>query len=514
MAVTLGPALCYPSGWDELVYHHELPRRWFQAGALDVFRDLPYSGFPASGEILFWVLTPWDAPIAPRLLIWLCWAFGLWGIYRLVVRHAGRGPALAVACASALNDSVLLISANCYVESLQMLNGVALLLMVQVAGRQRWSRWTVATGLGILSGGAAAVKLTGAAWLAAPFVWYGSQLLTHRMHWRRAVGESALAVAVALAVCSPFYLRPWLATANPFYPYWANWFTQDTAQLEVSRHHHLIGGIGFGVPDSWSFLTAPILLAFRADNYDGEFGWQFLVLLILAMVAVSSWGRRRMRARLLWPLGLSLWLYLFWFLTSQQARFAIPALAAVLLVGSLGLRLLSRRARAMVSGILMVTSLLSVPWHRAGYYAASWLTVAGVMSRTDYVHNLTDLAYLPLVQALQAKTPPQARVMLLFEHRGYYLPRDHQVGTPLFQEGPFTPPERYGTSTAVLAAIQAHAISHVVLAKGPVGPDQAPGWYERQAPLLRGIEQAVGQGSLRIVWESEFYVVLEVAGTA
>ena len=61
--VTLIPALCYPSGWDELVYHAVLPRRWSTEGWPAFYTDLPYSGFPSSGEILFWLIAPWKASL-------------------------------------------------------------------------------------------------------------------------------------------------------------------------------------------------------------------------------------------------------------------------------------------------------------------------------------------------------------------------------------------------------------------------------------------------------------------
>src|SRR4051812_27117546 len=71
--ITLGPAICYPTGWDELVYHQVLPRRWQADGWPTVYSDLPYSGFPSLAEMLFWLMAPLDAVVAPRLLIWVCW---------------------------------------------------------------------------------------------------------------------------------------------------------------------------------------------------------------------------------------------------------------------------------------------------------------------------------------------------------------------------------------------------------------------------------------------------------
>ena len=96
------------------------------------------------------------------------------------------------------------------------------------------------------------------------------------------------------------------------------------------------------------------------------------------------------------------------------------------------------------------------------------------MSRADYVHNLTDGVYLPVVQAIAACTPPGARIMLLFEHRGLYIPRTYTIGTPFFQAGPLTPPERFTDGQRILEVLRQNRITHVVMTRMPAGPDHAP----------------------------------------
>jgi hypothetical protein len=258
-------------------------------------------------------------------------------------------------------------------------------------------------------------------------------------------------------------------------------------------------------------VDAPLLLAFRAENYDGEFGWQQLVLLVLAIVATVSAVRRRLRLVVLWPLAVAFWFYLFWFMTAQQARFAVSYVVGLVLLAGIGLRFLPSAWRQFVQLILLAAILFSVPWHRRDYYLASWLTVAGRLSHTTYVHNLTEHSYLPLIQAIHATTSPDARLLLLFEHRGFYLLRPYVIATPLFQDGPFSPPEQFADADAVLHILEAKEITHVVVAKANPSPDQAPEWVERQQPLLRALEQCVQQNRLVPRWESDGYALLEVA---
>lgn len=246
--LTLGPALCYPTGWDELAYHEVLPRRWLADGSLTFYSDLPYSAFPSLSEILFWLMAPIESVIAPRLLVWICWILGLGFLYLLLRRRLASGSSAIVTLVVAISDTMLMISANCYVETLLMMNVAATLLAVELRTQQNAAgdRWTTPAILAVLAGGAAAVKLTGLAAAALPILWYAGQAWRNHSRWRAAAWSCAVYSIVTPCVFVPFYLRSWLATGNPFYPYLAEWFTTDPVRLDLSRYHHAIGGFAFG----------------------------------------------------------------------------------------------------------------------------------------------------------------------------------------------------------------------------------------------------------------------------
>ncbi len=510
--VTLGPALAYPVGWDELVYHGVLPRRWQADGGPAFYSDLPYSAFPSLCEILFWLMAPLESVIAPRLLIWVCWMLGVMILARLVRRQVAGEASVIVTCAFMLSPATLMISANCYVESLQMLNVAAILLAVGLKSNASSTTTERAPPLllGILAGGAAAVKLTGLTVLLLPCLWYFGRACRDRSAWRVAARRMGIYSMVAVGFGLPFYWRAWSATGNPFYPYFAEWFSSDPACLEMSRFHHEIGGSFFGVRSAETFLAGPLLLAFNDRLYDGTFGWQFLGILLLAAIALVSAIRWRVGRLAVWPAIVALVLYGFWYLTAQQARFAVPMLLAAVVVASFGLRRLHRPLRCWAMAVLLATTLASLPWKTVGYYCGSWETVLGFWTWADYVDDGTDRSYMPLVEAIREHTPPEAKLLLLIEHRGLYLPRANMIGTPFFQEAIFTPPEEFATSDRVLEVLERNQITHLVIAKSDIGPDRAPDWWKRMAPLLRSIDECERQGRLRVVWESEQHVLFAV----
>jgi hypothetical protein len=115
-----------------------------------------------------------------------------------------------------------------------------------------------------------------------------------------------------------------------------------------------------------------------------------------------------------------------------------------------------------------------------------------------------------MIEAILNTTLPDARLMLLFEHRSLYIPRECIIGTPLFQQGPFTPPEDFTGAAAVMDVLKRQQITHVVLVTPETSPDQAPGWRQRQEALLTGIRQCVLEGRLLPIYESEEHLILVV----
>ena len=517
LLLTLGPALTLPAGWDELVYHMPLPRRWLASGGPDAYGDLPYSAFPSLAETLFWLMGPIESLIAPRLLSWSASLLAIGLLGSELRRRMSPAAALALTLAFAISPAVLLVGANCYVESFQLLSLAAwLVLRDRSGGRAKTPREAVCEG--VLIGGAAAVKLNGLVWLLLPLLF---ELLGSRaddptradpkpIPARSPLLRLGITLAVALAVCAPFYLRPWRATGNPFSPYFAEWFSQDPAELETSRYHHALAS-SFGVRSPATFVAAPILLAWNDRLYDGSFGWQSLFVLALAGAALLSRLRGERTAAL--PLAaIVLLLYGAWYATAQQARFLAPAALVVTLLAGAGWNRLSSGMRSWGPALLVAASLASLPWRTAGYYLGSWETLSSHWTWSESVDDGTDSRYVPLVQAIADRTPPEARLLLVFEHRTLYLPRPAEIGTPFFQ-AKHRLLESASSPARLADALRSGGFTHLVLARSPIGPDRAADWWERTEPFLRAIEQGIAGGTFRTLWESETHLILEPASS-
>ncbi len=218
----------------------------------------------------------------------------------------------------------------------------------------------------MLAGGTVSIKLTALPVLAVPVVWL--------LVGRRGLGAPASArffgayLAAAGCVALPFYLRPWLLTGDPVYPYYAQWFSADPARAEMSQYHHALGS-SFGIHGWIGLVFGPIFLAFDRQLYDGDFGWQSPILLGLAIFAVFRCGKRH---QLLASLISAVVLFAFWFLTAQQARFLIPAAVLVAVAGAQGLRAQNIRWRVGVWVLIFLGVFTVIAWR---LNAAFWKDV-------------------------------------------------------------------------------------------------------------------------------------------
>ena len=503
LLVTAGPALTYPSGWDELVYHIELPRRWMDAGALTFQADLPYSALPSLPEIVVWLVAPIEHLVTPRMLVWVIWVNGILVFRESIRQVASPATAEVLVWSLAASRVSLMISANCYVECFLWADTAALcgLLLTPNANTRE------SLGLaGLLVGAAIATKMTSvglAAFLPVGYLLLRSQQI--------AVGRQALVGAIiACAFATPFYLRPWLLCGNPFSPYFAALFTTDDATLQTSEFHHGLAAGNFGVPGWLGFVIAPVALAFARELYDGTFGVQWIVILSCGALAAKHAINQSNHKGALAAMCLCGLLYVFWFASSQQARFAVPFLMLGIFACAGYIAKLELRARRLILVVLGVLTLYSVPWINSGYYLDSWLCVMKIRSPIDYIRDGVGDSYAELALYLHSEIPSDEKVLTIFEHRLAYLPAGVEIATPYFQHKHFANPESQASADELFSHFKQHDIKYVVLTLTPLGPDVSQQYIEAQRRWFRGIDECIATGKLKVVWRSESHVVTQV----
>ncbi len=501
---TLGPALTYPSGWDELTYHMELPRRWSTASQMSVFNDLPYSALPSLLEAIFTLTYPIEWLVTPRLIVWVLWVHGMAIFYEALKQLCAPATAAVLTLAMVASPMSLMISANCYVETLIWANVAGILWLGLKESPQPAHDWQRASLIGLLIGGAMAVKMTSVGILCLPLL-----LASTRQHFN--YRHAAIALLMALGMAAPFYLRTWLQTGNPVSPFYASLFTSEPRPLQCSQYHHDLASTNFGMHGIPGLVVSPFALAIANEIYDGTLGCQWLGLLFLVVIASvrALQPSRPHRSVLVLAATASCLFYALWFLTSQQVRFAIPLIMVVMLAAAIGIESYTVKARSYWRIAIVGLTLISLPWSHAGYYLDSWLCVLKVRTPVDYIRDGVSDSYAELTIEMHERLPTDAKIISLFEHRLAYMPAGVEIATPYFQTKYFADPAAE-TPESFLAELHTHNIQYVVLTTNPLGPDISARHIESQQQWFRNVDACLANGQLKVVWKSEFHAIASV----
>jgi hypothetical protein len=231
--------------------------------------------------------------------------------------------------------------------------------------------------------------------------------------WRRGLGRLAAIGGIALAVASPWYLRNFIFTGDPIFPFARTLFGLPAASKPFSALEYGLGR------DLLHLLSSPFDMLARGDSFDQ--GWAMgPVYLALAPIGAAAARQRRLAIVLAATAGA--W-WLVWFLSSPQTRLLLPvlplaaglagvgvsaALASsarslrVLALGAVGIALIgavgtsglaATRDLGVVVGRESVDRYLERnSWNYDAYEAANRLLPAGARVAVQGVSNLYYLA--------------------------------------------------------------------------------------------------------------------------
>lgn len=505
VALTLGPALTYPAGWDELTYHVELPRRWTEAGSINVQGDLPYSALPSLFEIACTLTYPIEGLITPRLWVWGIWLCGSLLLVQLIKQYSDNKNGIAIAVSVAASPIALMVCANCYVESLIWTNSIAILYLLSLQKFASFSNTSFL--LAILIGASIATKMTSLGLLLLPVLfWF---LSTDQDRSKKPRLNLVTILIASILIAAPFYVRTWWYCGNPVSPYYSQYISIAPAELETSKYHHDLAVGNFGMPGWIGQLLAPIAVAFANELYDGYFGYQWLILLGLGYYSLKS-DKSKARGDTLW-LGLSaVAVGCLWMFTSQQARFALPLYLVVVVLAAKGVARLSNRGQRWARWIILGATLISFPWTNLGYYIDSWLCVLKIRTPIEYIRDgIQEDGYIELTEYLHQQLGVNDKALSLFEHRLAYLPSQVQIGTPYFQSKYFAN-AKMQTSQAIIDDLHAHGINYLIITARPIGPDISSNFIQWQQEWYQRLDGCITDGWLTVIWSSGDYAVAKV----
>ena len=399
--------------WDPLAYHLPIVARALADRYFAFDPGMTQTGFPLLAEAAalpaFAIAGTGGAAYATLGAgIAFAVACGVWA--EQIAPRSGRLAVALVTCSALW----LWLAPSFYVDIPFAMFAIAGIALPAIARAQGGVTSGAAAAAGMLAGAAAAVKYPGiiVVVLVAGIVFFLAPAGAR-------VRSKAAYACGALAVGLGWYVRSWLLTGDPVYPFLTAlhpgpW--HEFARLYVTMTAHWCGG-GTSFVD---LLTLPWHLLVQPQSFCGDPGYALDLGAVFVLAALAIVRRVAL------PLIAGLVLTPFWFESSQQWRFLIPAVGLFAIVAAVGATDAVGRLRTLAHGALVALCVVGVvvdalpnPAHDASNpLAPAFAYIAGAQTGDDYLSSR--LETYDAARWLRAHAP-NAKVALLNDVRGYYF---------------------------------------------------------------------------------------------
>jgi hypothetical protein len=512
--MTLLGALAPPSSndWDGLAYHLAAPKVYLRHGHIHFIEYDSHTNFPFTMEMLYGLgLSFAGAPLA-KLFHWGAGMLSAAAIWAFVGRTRPSWAAPAAAALFLAVPQVAWEATTAYIDlgtTLYQFLALYAFLNALTRPREQSGPWWLVSGA--MSGWAMGTKMT--ALLPFGLLVLAGVVWALRSRERAAWQSVAVMGIVGGLVASPWYVKSYLWTNNPVYPFFYRVFpksihwTPDQEEKYKEEQHSF--GLGRGLD---AFLRAPWNTAMegaafftvwsnnarlrptprdRMARYLGDV-WGSIGVTLLGFVPLCLFGRSpdRRAAWLLAYLGAS---GLLWFALSHQTRYLLPVLAPASALASLVVVAVPPGFLRVASGcFLAIVLLVGVHVTRSMVLAPVLPVVLGQESRESYVARTMPDLYpaLRFVNTL----PGSSRVAFFEEVRGYYADRDYFWANP--GQHNIIPYERLADGRALARFLREKLdITHVLVNRNIARQSAGFLWYER-------VDDAIRQGAFVPLYEA------------
>ncbi|HJN16002.1 MAG TPA: glycosyltransferase family 39 protein, partial [Armatimonadota bacterium] len=487
--MTLLPAMAPPidHDYDGLSQHLASPKLYLRSGEIRPLWSDHHSHFPSTLQMLFVPALAFCGPEAAKVLHWAC---GIAAALVLIVigrRYLSAGAGAWAAFALVTVPQIGGLAGLAYVDLASVLFAALLLLGLRTwLHTQKTSHLLLA---GLAAAGGMTVKMQGVQLFAValPVVFCGAIWM-----WRgpgRAAKRTAVFGLLAVVVAAPWYVKSWVWTGNPVYPFAYETFGGKywgPREAEQYRDHQLefgVGSPGDGEPGAAldtprspkNLLLAPANLALRPREFVESglspvhaLAWNSVGPLFLAILPLLA--LRRPPRIVLLSLAMFGAMWLGWLMMMQYARYLMPSLvfacipAGYVLADGLPKSRLAQLVPRVVAwacgGVALGFLALG------GLVFGSWSAGVGVPDRATYLKAHSE-SYR-FAEWVNTLTNEKARIGLYSEPRGFYLDRDYIWADPGHSR--LIEYDRIESGDDLLDAYSRLGLTHIVHRR--FGPDQ------------------------------------------
>ena len=409
-----------PLYWDALTYHLAVPEKYAAAHGFIYLPYNTYSSMPLGATMFYLWGMLWDGLTCANASYFAASLVVVALVYRLARFWLPQFYATAAAFLVFFTPVFFVVMPGAHVDHFLMLYVVAALyayFLPGLAGDARPPRRALA--VGIFLGAALAVKYTSIYVLGAftPILIY--DLVRRRLRWR----DAAVILAGGFAFVVPWLVKAYVERGSPLFPLFYDVLGgRDFSRVQAE--HLVLWQHGMGAGRSWcDYLLLPYRISVRADFDYGYFAGLYLpYLLPLAAVAALAFRRAGRLVAFAWAFVAC------WSLGPQQLRFLDGGLAALAVVAAGSLAAVERAWGAAARGVWRAGVVVLIIFTGLAYNVGGVLhTLEGFdylagESRERFLE--TKCGFYLAQKFINEKTPPDAKVLMIFTNHTLYLERE------------------------------------------------------------------------------------------
>lgn len=441
--LSLVSALAPPIAKDSLLYHFALPKA-FVAQHSNTFVDGNIASYLALGteiqygwaRLLGGIFDPQAAEAAAGATSFLYFPLLIIVAYGWA-RELGLSQkgGVTVGALVASIPSAYHVASSGYIDL-----SLALYVMLATYALTRWWKeqtWGRAVLIAIFLGAALSVKLT-AVFVFAAFSLVILLRARGNQSAGKVVGLGFASLLLAGVIASPWYIRTWVATGSPVFPFYMSIWPGRANGWDVERSNlfqAMNSQYGGADTNKLNLVTAPVRVSVAAQpeqpaNYDGVLGPAFLIGLPLLVYAL--W-KLDLAVEIEIIAGVAAVMYLFWLFSSEQLRYLLPIVPMLAIAIAAAAEKIGGSVAKVAKCALITASVCGLITIFAWFCQKSPLRVVlGGESRDAYLTRSLD--YYPYYQEINTNAPADAKVWLINMRRDTYNIERPVVSDYLFED--------------------------------------------------------------------------------
>ena len=445
-----------PISRDVLIHHLAVPKIWLKHAG---FYEIPwadYSYYPMNIDLLYLACLYFKNDIAPKFIHF---AFGVGTgilVYFYLKQRLGRNWGLLGIVTFFTTPIVVWLSTSAYIDlgMTFFTTGSVLAFIKWRNSEYRQFKWLLISSccMGIAIGS----KYNA---LIAWFIMNLMLMLSYVRDTNKQIGAlqyGILFFAISVFVASPWYLKNYFQTGNPFYPLFNNifqslhqqpvqevihrQFVDKTSRIGFFQMREIMYGESF-----WETLLIPLRMFFQGEDNSYRYFQGALNPILILFAPFTMLNKKYKQGKIFFALFSALFIFMAYFLTEKQVRYILPVLPFLSILAVMGIKdltdklkaetfLFSLRFHITVRSIsrIVLFACVSILLASNFFYLRDRINIIkplpyifGQESRENFLKR--HLLHYNAVRYINANLMDDAKVFTMFlGRRGYYLDKDYR----------------------------------------------------------------------------------------